>query len=260
MSETQKENPTPQPNDDAAPDISEGERIRRLLVAKIESGTDLRDREQRIAACHEIEKELNVPYGNIVKQVEKSLRIAAKNAGQPPESFKKSVGGAEVEVKSPKRVTEDTAPAAAAPEGKAAEQAKPPKPKLSDIYAAAANEKELRETMEYRWLRKSIETGRDFVQGTYQKIGILEKEETLIPKEQEEMMLDMSAQMCMKYDWKMPEQIEKIMFLGSWGMLLILPPLAKFGILEDIKNGTLGKKKKDDKKSSEPLAKTGQKV
>lgn len=248
------------------PNASESELIRQKLVAAIEGGADLRDKATRVRVCHEIEADLKVPYGNVTKQVNAALKAAAQAAGQPTESVTRQVGGAKVKVRIPPEVpapsapeqpsepaggTETPAPAAAPA---------PSKPKMSDVFRACKDEKELHETSEYKWLHVQVNTGVTFIDGLYKQIGIVEADKGIMSNAPPGVdMVDLTVQMCMKYDWNVPDRLEKMVFFGAWGALLVLPALAKFGILDDIKNGKLGKKK-DPKKSDEPLTKTEPKV
>lgn len=240
------------------PSESESQRIREALLLEVDGGADLRDREARIAASHKIAAALAVPYGNVAKQVGKVLKLAAKNTGAQPETATKKVGTSRVTINVPKATApEETALAA---EQATTEPVAPAKPKMSAIYAAAKGEAELRGTLEYKWLHKQVEVGVKFIEGMYGKLGIIEDGKGLAEPKEMEMMQDMTVQICMKYDWSIPDRMEKIIFIGAWGMLLVLPPLAKFGILDDIKSGKLGKGKKDAKKSDEPLTDTEKKV
>jgi hypothetical protein len=260
MSENSEPPVAPAEGAPAPSDESESQRILKELKAAIDTGADLTIKEQRVNTCHAIEAKLQVPYGNVTKLVKRALRDKVGNV--PPTDFKRSFGGSSSEVTIPPPAAPSTPeqPAEQAAESTAASvQASPPaslKPKMSDVYRAAANEDELRKTPEYKWLHMQVKTGVTFIDGIYKQVGIADADKGIMANAPPGVdMVDLTVQMCMKYDWNVPDRLEKLVFFGAWGALLVLPPLAKFGILDDIKSGKLGKKKVD-KKSDKPLADT----
>ncbi|MEM3160168.1 MAG: hypothetical protein QXJ74_05240 [Nitrososphaera sp.] len=259
MSDPSEPPAAPEEGAPAPSDESETQRILKELAGAIDSGNDLTIKKVRQSVCHDIEARLQVPYGNVTKQVPKALRMAAeKNGGPPAERVKRNLGGASSTVTIPPPAAAETP----APEPAAPAQASPPapsKPKMSDVYRAAANEAELKKTPEYRWLEAQVKTGITFVDGIYKQIGLVDDKGIMGQAMLGVDMVDLTVQMCMKYDWSVPDRIEKLVFFGAWGALLVMPALAKFGILDDIKSGNLGKKK-DAKKSDEPLTNTETKV
>lgn len=249
----------------AAGEPSESEKIRRALVDAISQGSDLRDKATRVKVCHDIETALSVPYGNVTKQVNAALKIAAASAGRP-EEVSRQAGGAKVTIRVPTPSTPPEEPPTGssgkdqpAPQASTEQPPAPAKPKMSQIYLACTEE-QLRKTTEYRWLAAQIKMGTNLVDGIYEKFGLTEPGKGIMSQAPSGVdMVDMTVQMCMKYDWSVPDRLEKLAFFGAWGALLILPPLAKFGIIDDIKSGKLGGKKKDQKKSDEPLSDAGKK-
>lgn len=254
---------TDAPAAESGENSSESEEIRQRLIALVNNGYDLRNTERnapkgKIAACHIVADDMKVPYGNVTKQVKAALRDAAV-AGGKPESVRKSAGSAKVNVKLPPPSTPPAAPSE--PAAGSGDKSEPDKPDLRAVYLAAKNETELRETPEYRWLAAQVKMGINIIDEMYKQIGLVDPEKSIMSNAPPGVdMVDLTVQMCMKYNWYVPDRLEKLAFFGSWGALLILPPLAKFGILDDIKSGKLGKKKPDPKQSDKPLTDTGTKV
>lgn len=243
----------PAPAAPAADKPSETEQILKELTAAIDAGNDLTDKPTRVRVCHEIEAKLTVPYGNVTRLVTRALRTAAQKGGAPPDRVKRNLGGADAEVELPPQAPAEPAPSqpSQTPQPQTLDgddkQQTPGQNKVNygEVFARCNSLDELRKTPEYIFIRMNYEMA--FKQGVfkvYETFGIPVNEDSTKAADQ---LCDAWAVMHMKHNWQWPASLEKVMLIGGTATVLLLPPLAHFGILDTIKSGKLGKKK-DDKK------------
>ncbi|AIF85424.1 hypothetical protein NTE_03396 [Candidatus Nitrososphaera evergladensis SR1] len=255
---------------------SETQRILKELAAAIDSGSDLTNKETRVRVCHDIEARLQVPYGNVTKQVNRALREAAQKAGAPPASVKRNLGGSTTEVKIPplaqaEQAATSTEPAARSTEPAApGQQASQPQRPENAILAKYNNLEELMAGPEYQRLYLTFYSAFSEVHGMYARIGIPPFEEEIeftvvgsdgTTRKQKMLRTQHLAQQwalaMIKFGWDFPPWLEKGMLIGGTLLTLAMPPLAHFGLLDDIKSGFGRKNKKDAKpepeKSENPL-------
>jgi len=262
-----------QPDAAAPADVSESENIRQALIRHIEAGADFTDSAARQRAGHEVEKELNVPYGNVCKQFGKAWKIAKSKKGLT-DSATKNIGSAKVTFRKPEdKQPEEQPPASGTtqagqpPEQAAQQQAVPAGQQVTDyrsVFEKCNSIEDFRKTTEYQFLRLNYEMM--FKEGAfkiYDMFGIPVSPDLMQAEKGKESKIDMLcdawAIMHAKNNWQFPGWVEKALLFGGTAAVLLLPPLAHFGIIDDIKN--MGKKKdKDAKASDAPLASTETKV
>lgn len=221
----------PETATDSVIEKSQSERIIEELLKEIESGADLAIKHEKVAACHRVEERLNVPYVNVTKQVQKALKIWAQKQGRnpPPESQKKAAA-------SNATVTVETGEDGAGADEPASQVTTPASPAATEpeeidmsaefrrIYRSCKSLDELRATTEYKFIKGYLDMGAGMVAGMYKRINVDPYE--FVPEDQMETLKDFTAQMSMKYGWKIDERIEKAVLVAGWGSFAVLPIVA----------------------------------
>lgn len=216
------------------------------LQKEIDAGYDLTDQDIKISRCHEIEKRTGIIYDNISKQVKKALRIHYKNTATGPTSVKRNLGSATVEVQTPAPIPQEPEPQeqqSAAP----IQPAQPEKPRFN-------SQEELLASKEFKTVRMQLDMvflGIDQVYG-FLGINMLAAKQDPQLKAMFDAQMDGIAAYCVEEGIQMPKWAALLVIASGIGGIYVPPLLQKFGIVDF----TGQKKKKDDKKTDEPLAPT----